>query len=201
MVGVQVTVSDKAVKKALGSLQSKSGVVISRAANRAMGTAEKVIRDETAAIYEINKREVSKDLKRKKATVAKPTAILTYKSAHKNLFWWKSRGRSGVSPARPVQSSSPFNPDPKYYSAHVMRGRGNIPLNSGPRPFVQIAKSGVIGLFRRTSDHPRSPIRGVAAPALTQIIQNDKVLDRLQKETGIMLQKRIEHEVDYLLKL
>ena len=109
MVGVQVTVSDKAVKKALGSLQSKSGVVISRAANRAMGTAEKVIRDETAAIYEINKREVSKDLKRKKATVAKPTAILTYKSAHKNLFWWKSRGRSGVSPARPVQSSSPCN--------------------------------------------------------------------------------------------
>lgn len=200
MITTQITVSEDKVKRALGEMAGKSGTVISRAANRAATTANKVIKQEVAKVYDVNQKAVKGIFKMTNATRTRPTAVLKYESGFDNLYRWGSRGRSVVSPKRPVASSGPYDADPEVYSAHVMRGEGNKPLDGNPKPFVQITKKGTLGLFQRTKKNSRSPLRGVAGPALAQAVKNEKVIERMEREAGSEFMTRLQHEFDYLLK-
>ena len=204
MLNVTVTVSEAEVKRRLGILANKSGVVISRAANRAITTGKMAIKQETAKIYNVNQKDVDKILKVEKATTAHPTVHMSYRDAHSNLFWFGSK-QSGtqapITPRYPIKSSSPYDPDPEYVKAKVMTGRGAVILGSKPKPFVQIAKkSGVIGLFQRVDNSSRASIRGVAAPALPQVIKNEEVIARFNRDVSGMFIKRLNHEIDQILK-
>lgn len=213
MVNMQVNVSDKAVKKALRTLGSRSGVAISRAANRAATTANKTISAETRERYiGVKAGDVKKALfKRGKATSAKPFATLEYRSGHDNLY------KTGdVSPKRVVKTGR-GHASPHFYKARVMRGRPFVALMGRPRPFVQEIRNpkgeNKVGLFRRKTDEEkaesrrkgtkgtgRNAIVGVAAPALVQMMKNKEVLDGVRKEAGAMFEKRLEHEIDHMLK-
>lgn len=200
MINVTVDIDDTAVKRSLGNLANKSGDVIARAANRTITTARKTLRQETSRIYEVRGKDVEQSLKVKKATRSRPEASLTYISSHQNLYQWSSHGRSVVAPRTPVVSSSPFDPDPAVYRAHVMKSHSSgIELGGENKPFVQITRGGNLGLFRRSGRSPY-PLKGVAAPAVTQVMKNDDVKEKFIKETSEMLTKRLEHETDVVLK-
>ncbi|MBO5032141.1 MAG: phage tail protein [Lachnospiraceae bacterium] len=199
MINVTIHVSEDEVKRRLGALAGRSGAVIARAANRSVNTGKKAIKQETAKIYNVRQKDVDGILKVTKATAAKPVLVLTYKDKHPNLYVFGSA--STLTPRFIIQSSDPVNPDPEYVKAKVMKGHGYTPLKGRPKPFVQQAKkTGNIALFQRTSDDPRSPIRGVAAPALPQVIKNDEVLARFNRDAGTMFQKRLKHEIENILK-
>lgn len=199
MINVTITVSEAEVKRRLGTLANKSGTAISRAANRAITTGKKAIKQETAKIYNVNQKDADKILKVKKATVAHPTVHMTYKDTHLNLMAFGKR--SVLTPRYPIKSSSPYDPDPEYVKAKVMTGRGAAILGNKPKPFVQIAKkSGVIGLFQRTDEGSRAPIRGVAAPALPQVIKSEEVIARFNRDAASEFVKRLNHEIDYILR-
>lgn len=199
MINVTITVSEAEVKRRLGTLANKSGVVISRAANRAISTGKKAIKQETAKIYNVNQKDVDKILKVEKATTAHPVVHMTYRDSHMNLAAFGKK--SSLTPRYPIKSSSPYDPDPEYVKAKVMTGRGAVALQHGPKPFVQISKkSGVIGLFRRVDNSSRAPIRGVAAPALPQVIKNEEVIARFNRDVTGMFVKRLNHEIDQILK-
>ena len=200
MMQVVCTVDDVEAKASFGKLLHMSGAVISRAANRSVTTGKKAIKRETAKIYEVRQADVEKSLKVTRATPGRPFVKLHFESSHQNLYTWSTHGRSVVSPGYPVRSSSAYNPDPDVYKAHVMKEHsGGIELGGDRKPFMQITKTGYVGMFRRSSDNPRSPIEGVAAPALTQVMKNEKVYNRFMKDTSEMFAKRMIHESEYYL--
>lgn len=199
MVSVMITVSEEQVKRRLGALANKSGMVISRAANRAITTGKKAIKQETAKIYNVRQKDVEEILKVEKATASNPMVRMTYKDSHQNL--WSFGKKTSVSPRYPVRSSSAYDPDPGYVTAKVMNGRSRVALEGRPKPFVQIAaKTGNIALFQRTSNESRAPIRGVAAPALPQVIKNEDVIARFNRDASSMFLKRLNYEIGRILK-
>lgn len=199
MMQVVCTVDDAEAKASFGKLLTMSGTVISRAANRSVTTGKKAIKQETAKIYEVRQTDVEHDLKVTRASSVRPWVVLHFESAHKNLFTWSTHGRSVVTPGYPVRSSSAYNPDPEVYRAHVMKAHsGGIELGGSRKPFMQITRSGFVGLFRRTAEGSRQ-IEGVAAPALTQVMKNKKVYDRFMRDTSEMFAKRMIHESEHIL--
>ena len=198
MINVTIVVSEEEVKKRLGALASRSGAVIARAANRSIDTGKKAIKQETANVYNVRQKDANDILKVTRATPKRPYVTLTYKDAHQNLYHFGRK--TSLSPRYIVQSSDPASADPEYVKAKVMRRHGPQALEERPKPFVQQAKSGNIALFQRTSNASKAPLRGVAAPSLPQIIKNDEVLARFNRDAGSMFSKRLVHEIDNVLK-
>ncbi len=198
MISATITVSEEEIRKRLGNLAKKSGSVISRAANRSINTGKKAIKQETTKVYNVKVRDVENILKVKRATVANPVVRMTFSDYHRNLYGFGNA--DNVKPRFPVRSSSPYNPEPGYVKAKVKRANSSTPLDGRPKPFVQIAKNGYVLLFQRTSDDSRAPIRGVAAPAMPQILKNDEVIARFNRDTYSMFNKRLNHEIEQVLK-
>lgn len=198
MLNTTIYVNEDVVRQRLGALANRSGAVIARAANRSVNTGKKVIKQETTRIYNVRQKDVDGILKVTKATASRPVLTLTYKDSHPNLYAF---GRtSSLTPRFIIQSSDPVNPDPEYVRAKVMRRGGYTPLSGRPRPFVQQVKNGNIALFQRVSNESRAPIRGVAAPSLPQVIKNDKVIERFNRDARDMFERRLLHEIDNVLK-
>lgn len=200
MIDARVQIDAKEVEKALGlTLAKKAGLVMARASNRSITTGKSVLKKATAEKYMVRQKDVEKVLKVTRATANKPSAVLTFKDDHKNLFYWTKRQRSVVTPNVPISYDGDGSPLPKVYAAHVTRERGQVELGGKRKPFVQIAKkSGNMALFRRVSTNSRK-IEGVAGPALPQIVGNKEVLHKFESKTSEMLLKRLNHEIDYEL--
>lgn len=187
------------VERLLGKAENKSGRVIANAANRTLSTGAKVIKQETANEYNVRQKDVEETLRRIKGNWSDPTAVLRFTGGHGNLYNFGKGDMSVLKPRYTVRSSSPYDPDPGNVFARVMRNGSMVPLNQNPKPFVQVV-NGNLGLFQRISDKADAALRGVAPPAIPQVIRNDKVQERFQKETGEMLQRRMLHEIDRLMK-
>lgn len=197
---MKIEVDDKSLVKALGTLNQKADIVIARAANRTIVTANKAMSKGVRKQYpKVRDGDVKKALFKRKATSADPTAALTYKSQHENLY-----KHGYVSPKRIVN-----NHDPSYYRAHVMKGTPMVSLLGRPRPFVQKMQNGHVGLFKRMTaeemknyhgTHKRNAITAVYAPAISQMMKNDEVLQDAEKAAGDMFLKRLEHEIDRELR-
>ena len=187
----------------LGELKSKRNTVIARAVNRAIAPVRKIVRTETSSYYEVSPMQVEKGDDGKKAfnhnraTASKPYATLTYKSPYTNIYKWKGK-RITVSPRTPHQGSSPT---PKFYKSHAHRGHANEPLDKDKyKPFVQYGnKKKANALFVRKGQ-ARYPIMGLAGPAMSQGIKQPGVKEKIEVQAMETLAKRIEHEIDALLK-
>lgn len=199
MINVKIRVFQGEVRRRLGTLQSKSGHVIARAANRSIDTGKTVIKKEAAKIYNVRQKDVEKVLTVERATSKRPYAHMIFRDRHQNLAAFGKP--SSLSPRTPVRSSDPTNPDPAYYRAKVMSRPGTIPLKGRPKPFVQFAgKNKNAILLQRKSKASRAPLRGVAAPALPQILKNDEIMEKFNHEAAVMFANRLEHEIDQVLK-
>lgn len=199
---MKIEVDDKSLVRALGTLNRKADIVIARAANRTIATTNKAMSKGVRERYpKVKDGDVKKALFKRKATSANPTAELTYTSGHENLY-----KHGYVSPRRIVN-----NHDPSYYRAHVMKGTPWVRLTGRPRPFVQKMPNGHVGLFRRMTaeekeknkyhgTHERNTITAMYAPAVSQMMKNDEVLQDAEKAAGDMFLKRLEHEIDRELK-
>ena len=205
-VGIQIYFEQSdldEITNKLGALSSKRNAVIARAANRAISPVRKIIKKETADHYEVNQSQVEKGDNGKKAfnfqkaTSAKPYAVLRYDSPYTNIYKWKGK-RITVSPQTPHQGSSPT---PKFYKSHALKGHANEPLDKGKyKPFVQHGnKKKANALFVRKGQ-ARYPIMGLAGPALSQGIKQPGVKEKIEQQAMATLAKRIEHEIDALLK-
>lgn len=200
MIDVRIEIDKKEeIEKRLKSLGEKANIVMARASNRAATTGGKVIKSETAKKYMVAEKDVTAILKVTKATTARSFATLKYRDNHKNLFYWSNRGKSVVTPRKPVEYGGDGRPSPKVYAARVIRQQGKKNLDGNRKPFVQIAKkSGNIALFRRVDDHSKK-IEGVAGPSLPQVIKNVEILRKFEEETAATLLKRLEHEISHEL--
>lgn len=200
MVELKVEIKSKEVKKRLGSLQHRSSHVIARAANRSIRTGETAIKRKSQKVYRVKQEDVEKVLRVNRATSKNPHARFTFKDTHQNLAKFSSVENT-LSPRTPVRSTDPYNPNPAYYKAKIMRGGRAIALRGDPKPFVQFAgKNKEAILLRRKNKSSRAPLQGVAAPAMPQILKNEEIIEEFEEKTAVKFQERLEHEIDAVLK-
>lgn len=203
MLNTTIYVDEAEIKRRLGALADNSGKVIARAVNRSYITGKNAIAGEARKDYLITQKEVNdpKTLKITKATQAVPTATLEYTGGHRNLYLWNNK--KAVTPNKTIKWSH-GKPNVKVYKAAVARGNGRTKLQGENKPFIQRVRSGenseFVGLFRRASPARDAKLVGVGAPAIPQILKNEKVMEQFRRSAGPMLQKRLEHEIDAMLK-
>ncbi len=196
---IEIIVDDEYVADRLGALAGRTNVVITRAANVGMRKAAVAITNETYERNALRKKDIREILSRKRASYSHPVAKLTYRDAFKNLvIWSEGHGRSVVKPYIPHIG---YSDEPKNYFGHVKRRGGDKALEGeGPIPFIQIAKgSGNMSLFTRLG-RSRYPIRGVAAPAIPQVIAEDKVEKEVRKIAFDATEKELERQIALQLK-
>lgn len=203
MLNTTIYVDEAEVKRRLGVLADMSGKVIARAVNRSYNTGKKVIAREAQKDYLVAQKDVNdpKTLKITKATQARPTAILEYTGGHRNLYLWNNK--KAVTPNKVIKWTH-GKPNVKTYKAAVARGHRKIKLEGENKPFIQRVRSGenseFVGLFRRASSARDAKLVGVGSPAIPQILKNEKIMEQFRRSAGPMLQKRLEHEIDAILK-
>lgn len=217
MIDAIITVDEAAIQEKLGELAYKSDVVMRRAANRALTTANKTVKRETARRYRITQSNVSKTLTMHRAGGSAFYASVVSKGRHENLATFK------VSPLRRPRRKKRGGYTPNVYKAAVEKGSGLKPLDGDVKPFVATMSNGFTGVFQRKkatqkrgllrlfakamqSKRKRSgkrtdnQIEAVQAPAVPQIIKNDAVMVVVAKEASKMMLKRAEHEIERMLK-
>lgn len=174
------------IEKSLGNLRRRAPYVMARAANRTATHVKKVTSEEVRKKYVIGVRATQGIMKVYRATGEKPTARVYIHGTHLNLK--KFDVRKSTRKGRIV-----------YQRARVEQNNSPVPLSARPRPFLAKMANGYHGLFVRKTDEPRSEIRGVAGPSVPQMIGSREVMYHIHESAQEMLQKRIEHEIDYLL--
>lgn len=193
----------KELNRRLGILKDRSGAVVARAANRSYKVGKSAIAKEAKKDYRVKQKDVNNDktLKIKKATQNDPFVSMKYTGEHRNLYLWD--GKKAVSPDLVIHWSH-GKPNVNHYKAAVMRGHARIKFYGKNQPFIQHVRKGensdFVGLFRRKSEDRDAKLIGVGAPAIPQILRNEKIMESFERETIPMFQKRLEHEIDNVLK-
>lgn len=203
MAEITIAVDREEVKRMLGVLSNQADKVIARAVNRASKTGKREIAREVQKRYKVTQKEINKHLHIKKATISNPSAVLDYKGGHSNLYEWNN-GRA-VKPNQIIKWTRGRNgskPNVKVYKASIMKGPDKkLEGKFHNKPFLQKVREGsYTGLFQRESSSRDSKLVSVQAPAIPQIIKNKEVLAQFRRAAGPMLQKRLEHEIDVVLK-
>ena len=162
--------------------------VIFRAARRASQSGVTVV-----------KKEISKETTLKQSTIAKAVKSYVHGEPRSELASAFSIGVRISDTTRPLSEFS-FKPKiPKPHTApmvEIYRGKQQKFENGA---FVQKMPSGHIGIFEREGKS-RLPIKELRGPSITGIFKaqegiQDSVFDRIYE----ILEKRINHEMEYLL--
>ena len=171
---------------------------LSRAANRTISHANKTITQKTMKRYYVRKSDIEKGKKKpKRATIANPTAELTYESGFLNLAEWGGSKTATVTPKK----VSTFASHPKVYKGRAIRGSGFKAFNGEIKAFRKPGGNAKGNLYVRRSTATGDPdIRGVAGPAYTQVMKNKAVIEPWRDDVHVWFQKRLEHEVTNLLR-
>ena len=179
----------------LGSLGGKANTIMSRAANRAAAKTKTVMKQQASKRYFITQKKVASVTFIKRATTASPTASVMAKDTHDNLYKFK------VNPTRIARPKGENRKPPKVYTSQVRRSGIRKALSTVPKPFVAQMKNGTIGLFQRKSTKKKKRgIKAIFGPAIPQLLKKKEIMDKVEEEAGEVLLKRIEHEMDRVLK-
>lgn len=180
------------VEKRLGSLRSKAPTVVSRAINRAVTNANKNMAKETSAEYYISSGDVKKTLTQVKASKANLSGAVISSGTGIALSKFK------VNPGTVVRYRGKSR-SPKTYRAGVKKDGGVKPLDGDPKAFIAIMKSGHKGVFEREGDESL-PIKQLYGPSVPQMVKNEDIMKKINKEANETLQKRIDAEINNLLR-
>lgn len=198
MVNMHVDTSD--IRRRLGALERKAGLVMAHAANRAASAGKTLLKKETSEKYLVRQKDIEGLVKVTKAYAGRPYAKIIYKDSHRNLAHWPLKSRNLSPYNKVIQFDYDGKPNVKVYKAAVMRGQGKQELAGDRKPFIQIARrSGNIALFRRTGGGTNK-IEGVSGPAFPQIIYNPGTMKKFNEKVNDVFLKRTFHEIDRVLR-
>lgn len=189
---IEVEGSIEEVQKRLGNLSHKAPSVIANAINRTTTNIKKTMAQETVKRYNIASGDVKKTITVNRATRANLQGAAISKASPVALSKFK------VSPNRKVTYSK-GKPSPKVYKVSVEKGPASKPLDVDPKAFIAEMKSEHQGLFRRKTESSL-PIKQLFGPSVPQMIKNDGSMERIQAEAESTLQKRIDAEIENILR-
>lgn len=184
---MKLTVDAKQVKQATISLQfvEKNIPKAFRSAINRVGQGIKTeVSRKIREKYDIKAGDVKKhgNIRVIKSNAAKMELLLHSKGRNIPLIRFKTK--PSKPPARP----------PKVLTASVKKSGGK-PI---PGAFVAGMRSGHVGVFRRHGMN-RLPIQELYGPAVPVMMSEESVVEHLQNEAHIRMQKRLDHEVNRVL--
>ncbi|MFD2087837.1 phage tail protein [Brevibacillus brevis] len=156
--------------------------VQARAMNRALSSGKTEAAARVRDTYLVRKRDVSETMELKKASANDLDGSLESKGHVMPLI------RFRVTPKSPQPGRK------KPILAQVLRAGGKSPI---PGAFVAKVRN-VASVYRRTTPK-RFPIKGLYAPAVPQMLDNEKVRKSIQNKMLETLDKRLEHEIGRVL--
>lgn len=154
-----------------------------RAINRSLVAGRKAAGEEVAKDYKISGGKVNKIGKFKRANSSNIEAEIKWAGPGLELKQW------GTNPANP-----PKRRRTKPILGTVFRGTKTTYRGA----FVNRNKAGKVRAYVRTSKN-RFPIKPVYGPSPAQLVGARDVKERFIKRASEMLEKRLEHEINYIL--
>lgn len=184
-------------QKRLSHLGDKANLIMSRAVNRSLSNVSKNMKSQVVKRYRIKSERVGRTIKvTRRASASHPTAQIRSVGRHITLTSFQ------MTPGRRInikKGGKHGKPDPKVYKAAVKKGQGLQRLSGNPKPFIQRVNNGNVISVRRISPYSRS-LEAVYGPAVPQMIKNREIMDIITREAEIMTSKRINHEIDQMMK-
>lgn len=174
------------------------------AINRTFSHVQTVTAREVTKVYNISKEEIKppNSGKKKNDIVKIKVDLPTTSHLHATIQYV---GRTltmmhfEIDPQIKFPIPDRFTPETPV-KVKIKKSGGFKKLNTDPKPFVfKFPTNHKLNVWKRTSKrfYPVMPIRTLSIP---QMITNDHISKVIQEAASTMLQKRIEHEVDYRLK-
>lgn len=201
MIDLQIDVSEQTIKEIrerLGGLQNKTPTVLSRAINRTTTNIKKNMAQQTAGKngkYNIKSGDVKESLSEQRATARNLQGRVA--ASGRPLLLSKFNADKSAGPIEPVTYEN-GKPTPKFYSAKVKKRGGKKALTGNPRAFIEKSKAGLIFLQRFSSK--RYPLEPLYGPSVPQMIENRETIDFIYREAESTLQKRIDAEINNILR-
>ena len=197
---IKVT-SVEEVQKRLGNFKSKTPLVLSRAINRAIQNVKKNMGKETADRYYISSSDVKDSIEIVNASKGRLKALAISGGDGIALSKFK------ISPKRQVKRTKKGGYSPRVYKAAVKKSGGLKPLDGEPKAFIAIIKNSRkkegakdhTGVWTRKSGK-RFPIKQLYGPSIPQMIKNEDIMSKVNKEASETLQKRIDAEINNILR-
>lgn len=162
---------------------AKANIVAARAINRAALSARTQAAKSARETYVIKHGDIIKTIKIKKATPADLNAEINSRGSAIKLLNFR------VTPNMPQPRRK------KPISVMVKKG-ANKPFKGG---FVAQMRSGHTNVFTRTTKK-RLPIQGHYGPSIPQMLGNDSVVSFVENRAMEVLDNRLEHEFNRMLR-
>ena len=173
------------IEQRLGAFKSKAPLVVSRAINRAVSNIRKNMGKEVPQRYYVSSGTVRGTIRTLNASKSSLSGAVVSSGSPIALSKFK------VSPNRGVKRTKKgFSPG--VYSAGVEK-------SGDPKAFIADMKSGHTGVWNRVSSK-RLPIKQLYGPSVPQMAKNEEIMVKINKEAGETLEKRINAEVNNILR-
>jgi hypothetical protein len=141
--------------------------------------------------YKVSKEEIRKPMKDHKATLNKPRAWIKIRSRRFTLSRFMSEDMK--SPLQVLKLMKTNN-----IRVRVKKGKMK-PVGGTPKPFIAFGKGDALQVFRRKGKK-RYPVEVLRTVSPSQMVENLDVAKKIQVAANAMLEKRVEHEIQYRLE-
>jgi hypothetical protein len=168
------------VQKRLGTFSDKAPNAIANALNRALTTVAAQVSREVRKEYNIKAKDVKATLSKTRASRANLSAIV--------------RSQGEVVPLDRFKVS-PKTPQPKRKKPIKVAVK-----KTGLKPLLRAFVVDLHGIkvFRRKTKH-RLPIQRLFGPSIPQMLGNEEILNKINREGKEMFYKRLDHEINRIL--
>lgn len=197
MIYPEIKVTDvKEIQKRLGKFKSKTPLVLSRAINRAIKNVKKNMATETKERYHVSVTDARNSIKIEGASKERLKALAISRGDGIAL----SKFKVSPIPKKGEDKKKKKHRPPRVYKAAVKKSGGLKPLDGNPKAFISTMKnSNHTGVWERVSQK-RFPIKQLYGPSIPQMIKNEDIMSKVNKEASKTLQKRIDAEINYILQ-
>lgn len=185
-MSINIKIDDKEVRKAISKLSKfpkEIPKVTSAALNRTITSVTKTIKKEVTNKYSIKAGEVAKTFKIRKASNGNLSAVINSQGKIMTLSHFPANLKAGWSGKANIKVK--------------VKRTGYKEVNTTPGAFVA-SLAGNLHIVKRKSSNSY-PIEVLRTLSIPQMISNTEISEKVMKDAGEQLQKRIEHEVEYRL--
>lgn len=179
MIQVEISHIEK-LEKLFETTPKEAKLILGHSINRAAIAARTRASVEARKIYVVKSSDIKSKIKIRKAT--------------HNLLSAQIRVAGPVTPLMKFDVT-PTTPQTTEVRARVKKG-GKKPIQNG---FVTRMSSGHTNVFTRVGKN-RFPIKGLYGPSIAQMFSSDKVVKSIEERSGQVLNDRLVHEFDRLLR-
>lgn len=168
------------VQKRLGTFSEKAPNAIANALNRAINTVAAHVSREVRKEYNIKAKDVKATLRKVRASRANLSAMVS------------SRGE--------VVPLDRFKVSPKTVQPKRKKTIKVAVKKTGLKPLLGAFVADIHGIkvFKRVTKH-RLPIQRMFGPSIPQMLGNEEIRNKINREGKEMFERRLDHEINRIL--